>query len=189
MSKNKFFNQKVLKMMIKENIENNKSLFLKDNSTTEELIFTEKDYEDISVILDKRLEGKVNISLEDIDIAIDDFLKEKKYIYDYSLEKKYKKTLDGNYFYYGIIELDYYSAETSLEKLIYKVSEIVEKNYTRFCKSVDVFNDIVNINIIKDSSTKFSPDENKSIFKAVLNLKTRNLVFNFNLDEIGKLSK
>lgn len=188
MPRNKFFNQKVLKMMIKENIENNKSMFLKDNSKTE-LIFKDRDYDEISLLLNKRLEGKNNISLDDIDKAIDDFLKDKNYIFDNKLDKKYKKTIDGNYFYYGIIELDHYSAEVSLEKLIYKVSHLLDRNYSRFCKSTRVYNDIVNINIIKDGSTKFTPDNNKSTFKAVLNLKTKNVVFNFNLDEINKLSK
>ena len=188
MIKNKFFNQKVLKMMIKENIENNKSLFLKDNSKNE-LIFEEKDFDEMALMLNKRLEGKTNISLDDIDRVIDDFLRDRKYIFDYRLEKKYKKTTNGNYFYFGILEIDYYSADTSLENLIYKVSHLMERKHTRFCKSTKVYNDMVNIHIIKDSSTKFTKDENKSSFKAIYNLKTQNVIYNFPVNEMNKASK
>ena len=188
MIKNKFFNQKVLKMMIKENIENNKSLFLKDDSKNE-LIFEEKDFDEMALMLNKRLEGKTNISLDDIDRVIDDFLRDRKYIFDYRLEKKYKKTTNGNYFYFGILEIDYYSADTSLENLIYKVSHLMERNHTRFCKSTKVYNDMVNIHIIKDGSTKFTKDENKSSFKAIYNLKTQNVIYNFPVNEMNKASK
>ena len=188
MTKNKFFNKKVLKMMIKENIENNKDLFLKDDSKTE-LIFQESDFDEIAIMLNKRLEGKTNISLDDIDRAIDDFLRDRKYIFDYRLEKKYKKTINGNYFYFGIIEIDYYCAETSLDALLSKVSHLLDRNYTRFCKSTKVYNDIVNICIIKDGSTKFTKDENKASFKGVFNLKNKNVIYNFPIEEMIKVSK
>lgn len=188
MSKNKFFNKKVLNMMIKENIENNKKLFLKDNSTTE-LIFEESDYSEIASILNKKLEGRTNISLEDIDSSIDEFLNLKGYIFDCNIENKYKKTIDGNYFYFGIVELGYYSAETSINGLIFTLSNILNKHYNKLSKSTKVVNDLVNINIVKDNSTRFKLDENKSVFRAGFNLKSKNLILNFNLDEVLNLSE
>lgn len=186
MSKNSFFNFKVLKMMIKENIENNKELFLKDSSKTE-LIITDEDYNDIALILNKRLEGKTTISLEDIDMSIDSFLKKKGYIFDCSIDNKYKKTIDGNYFYFGILELNYYSTSTSINNLIFTISDIINKNYNKLSKSIKVIDDFVNINIVKDNSTRFDLDQDKSVFKAGFNLKTKNLIFNFNIDEVLKL--
>lgn len=188
MSKNSFFNLKVLKMMIKENIENNKNLFLKDGSKTE-LIIKEEDYNEISLILNKKLEGKTTISIEDIDISIDDFLKKRGYVFDCSIENKYKKTIDGNYFYFGILELGHYSTDTSINNLIFTISDIINKNYNKLCKSTKVIDDFVNINIVKDNSSRFDLDQNKSVFKAGFNLKTRNLILNFNLDEVLKISK
>ena len=187
MSKNKFFNVKVLKMMIKENIENNKNIFLKDNSNAE-IIFTEDDYNQIALILNNKLEGKTNISLDDIDESIDLYLKNNGYIFDCSIENKYKKTIDGNYFYFGIVELGHYSTDVSINSLIFTVSDIINKNYNNLCKSTKVINDFVTINIVKDNSTRFYTDKEKAVFKGAFNLKTKNLVFNFNLDEISKIN-
>lgn len=188
MLKNKFFSKKILTMMIRENIENNKRLFLKDDSETE-LIFAEEDYDEISKILEKGLEGKSNISLEDINESIDEFLVSKGYIFDGNLENKYKKTIDGNYYYFGIVELGYYSAETSMDKLVFRLSEIIDKNYEKLRKSTKVSNNLVNINIVKDNSSRFNSDKNKAVFQTGFNLVTRNLIFNFNLDEIFKIHK
>lgn len=186
MSKNKFFNKKVLNMMIKENIDNNKKLFLKDNSQTE-LIFSENDYEGIVSILSKKLEGKTNISLEDIDISIDEYLGSKGYIFDCNIDNKYKKALNCNYYYFGIVELKYYSSATSMDSLLYKVSKVLNDNYARLCKSTKVSNDLVNINIVKDNSTRFKQDNDKTFFRAGFGLSNKNLIMNFNLDETIKL--
>lgn len=187
MSNNKFFNTKVLKMMIKENVENHKNIFF-DEFSTDDSIISDTDYDKIAEILNANLEGKDNISITDIDMAIDIFLKEKNYVFDSSIDNKYKKNINGNYFYFGVIELGYYSSVTSINDLLFNISDLMNKNYSKLCKSTKVIDDLVNINIVKDNSTRFNCDNNKAIFKAVFNLQTKNLIFNFNLDELFKMS-
>lgn len=186
MINHKIFNNKVLSMMIKDNIQNNKHLFLKDNSK-EELIIGEKDYSEISNILSKKLEGKDNISIKDIDESIDDYLVGKGYIFDSLLENKYKENPHGNYFYLSIIELNHYFSETSLNDVFSSISTILDEKYDKLCRSTKVIKDIVNIKIVKDNSSRFKNDD-RSVFVAGFNLKTRDLILNFQLDELLKLS-
>lgn len=184
--KNKVFNKKVLTMMIKENIENNRNIFKKDINS-DDLIIQNNDIDSISTLLSNRIKNKTNISIDDIDISIDDFLSSKGYIFDTTIEKKYKKSPYGNYYYFGIVELKYYGSAVSMDELILKIKKVLSDNYEKIRRSTRVFNDLVNINIVKDNSSKFIEDKNKIFYRAGFNVSNKNLILNLNIDEMNKL--
>lgn len=188
MTTKSYFSINLLTMLVKEHIGNNKEIFLKEDSDTE-LFLKEDDYDKIARILSKELKKKEQeeVRLNDIDKSIDIFLKEKGYIYDCSIENRYKKNKNNNCFYFGIMELDYYSTALSMDDLIFKISKAVNRNYNKLNKNPAVKNDLVNINIVKDNSTRFDADDKKAVYKAVFNLQTHNLICNFNLSELSKM--
>lgn len=186
MAKSKFFNDKILLMMIKENISNNKSMFLKEGSN-KELIFKESDYLDIMNVLNSKLLEKDTISIDDINESIDQILYKCGYIFDGNIENRYKKSVNGTFYYFEVSELEFYDSARTIDELIFKLSNVIQENYKRLSRSTKVINDLVNINILKDSSSRFNIDKNKAIFKAGFNLKTNNFIFNFLLDELVKI--
>ena len=186
MAKTKFFNDKILLMMIKENIQNNKKIFLSEDKENQ-LIFNDSDYLDIMRILNDKLSEKDNISIDDIDESIDNVLFKKGYIYDDKLENRYRKTTNGNFYYFEVVELELRDSAKTIDELIFKLSNVVKSNHKKLSRSTKVIDDLVNINILKDNSTRFNLDEKKAYFKAGFNLKTDNFIFNFLLEELTKI--
>lgn len=186
MIKEKIFNQKILYMMVNESLDANKDFYI-DGVTGEEIEVLPEEIEKIANILADILRNKKTISSKDIERATDRHLYEKGYVFDISRSKKYIKKAEDNYFYYSIVELNYVSSGNSIGEVIFGILKKIKENRNKLEKCIDVIDNLVTVNIVKDNSTRFIEDYNMVDITGVYNLTTGKLSLDFDMNKMLSL--
>lgn len=154
-------NKEVLGFMIKDYLNVEKKYYIEKNSK-KPIPFNKEEIAEISKILAGQNNG-VGIHVKDIDRAVDEFLMRNNYIYEndasVSLSRQYVAKTEDNYYYYALIELNIFGGARTISEAMYLVSKELDNNYKNIRKNPElVEGNKININIVKDNSTKYLKD-------------------------------
>lgn len=154
-------NKEVLGFMIKDYLNVEKKSYIEKNSK-KPIPFNKEEIAEISKILAGQNNG-MGIHVKDIDRAVDEFLMRNNYIYEndasVSLSRQYVAKTEDNYYYYALIELNIFGGARTISEAMYLVSKELDNNYKNIRKNPElVEGNKININIVKDNSTKYLKD-------------------------------
>lgn len=154
-------NKEVLGAMVKDYLNAERKSYIEKNSK-KPIPFNKEEIAIISKILAEQSNG-VGIHVKDIDRAVDEFLMRNNYAYEndaaVSLSRQYVAKTEDNYYYYALIELNIFGGARTISEAMYLVSQELDNNYKAIRKNPELVEaNKININIVKDNSTKYLKD-------------------------------
>lgn len=176
-------NKDVLITVIRDYIAAEKKMYLEKNSR-QVIGFNDHDIEIIASVLCDQMDDW-SISVQDIDKAVDTYLKNIGYVYDNEITKQYVKRAEENYYYYGLAELNITGSARSISEAMYLISKEIDSNLKTIAKIAEASDKkTITINIVKDNSTKFFKDNAVRIMSGHYDSQTGEVGVKFEVQDI-----
>lgn len=184
-------NKEVLGAMIKDYLNAERKSYIEKYSK-KAIPFNKDEIAVISKILAEQTNG-TGIHVKDIDRAVDEYLMRNNYAYEndaaVSLSRQYVAKTEGNYYYYSLIELNIFGGARSISEAKYLISQDITNNIKNIKKNPELVEaNKININIVKDNSTKYLKDsEPLRVMYGSYDIETDEISFKFKREDMVKV--